>query len=93
MNRRQKAHAALKHALDALGDGSGAIFWGPGVVGSKLSEVDWEAAGAFDQAAQVIVQNVRHLDPSQQDRIPFIAAMRKLAPVVLDVALDLEGDE
>ena len=92
MNARKQAHANLQHALDALGDGSGHDVWGPGPVGDKLWQHDSNAALAFDRAAQVIFGE-RFTRP-QLDYEPFIpSAMRKLAPVILDIRLDALGVE
>ncbi len=96
---RERAKAALEHALAALGDGAGREIWGPGVVGQKL----WEevrdkrepgtglqrsplgqAGVAFDTSAQVAYK-MGFLAPAE-----MYAAMRKIAPVLLEVLLGEE---
>jgi len=95
---RERARAALEHALAALGDGAGREIWGPGVVGEKLWAKAWtqraegwlpatplgQAALAFDVSAQVAWKLGKD-DPAE-----MYAAMRKVAPAILEVLL---GDE
>lgn len=78
-----EAKEALKHALDALGDGSGHEVWGPGPVGAKLHEHSPLAGLAFDTAAVTAVQL------AHTGRHRMTATIRRLAPVLLEV---IEGD-
>lgn len=81
----------LDHALAALSDGSGHEAWGPGPVGAKLHERNSLAGKAFDLAAQGTVEALFKqtiIGPAERPRI--IAAMRKLAPVFLEL---LMGEE
>jgi hypothetical protein len=100
MNQRDIAHAELKHALEALEDGTGHDNWGPGVVGYHLwhrkgtvPEAQY-AAVAFDTATSAIFRMVKSnsatiaLDATEKAR--FIAAMPLVAPALLDVLLDSE---
>lgn len=79
----------LAHALDALGDGSGHDQWGPGPVGLRLHERSGLAGKAFDLAGQSAFEALRwsnhYID--RTGRPKFIAAMRKLAPVFLELLL------
>jgi hypothetical protein len=77
-----EAKEALKHALDALGDGSGHEVWGPGPVGAKLHEHSKLAGMVFDMAAIAAVQ-LQHTG-----RVRMTATIRKLAPVLLEVIDD-----
>jgi len=87
-----KSQRELRHALNALQDGSGWEEWGPGPVGLRLFERDWRAAFAFDAASVAVHRLMREnfggpLSPLKQVR--FIAAMRDVAPMLLRV---LEGE-
>lgn len=97
MNARQKAHAELQHALGALGDGSGHDCWGPAPVGDALYNRDGYAGQAFDVAASAAFMaslvSVRSMTIAPETRPAFISAMRKLAPVILDIRLDALGVE
>lgn len=89
----------LAHALDALGDGAGRELWGPGPVGLKLHERSSVAGKAFDYAASAAVEVFWEMKPGPIDDKPrmigdkprMIAAMRKLAPVFLELLLGDEG--
>lgn len=88
---RKEQRAALGHALDALGDGSGHEVWGPGIVGQKL----WvsghaTAAKAFDGAATTLFVILGQVALGKAERPAFIAAMRQLAPVLFDILLPPE---
>lgn len=75
----------LKHALAALGDGSGHHMWGPGPVGARLHEKGLaQAAAAFDMAAIVAVQ-LKHGGRKRMTR-----TIRLLAPVLLEA---IQGDD
>lgn len=75
----------LKHALAALGDGSGHSIWGPGPVGARLHEKGlFQAATAFDMAAIAAVQ-LKHGGRKRMTR-----TIRLLAPVLLEA---IQGDE
>lgn len=87
----RKEHQALQHALDALSDGSGHGVWGPGVIGQKLWEANEAlAAQAFDAASTTLFVNLGQSTMSKAGRAQFIAAMKKLAPVLLDILLTPE---
>ena len=76
----------LKHALAALGDGSGHEVWGPGPVGQKLyNQGLLVAATAFDQAAIVAVL-LNHNGRKRMTR-----TIRLLAPVILEAIQGEEG--
>ncbi len=89
---RKEQQAALQHALDALSDGAGHEVWGPGPVGEKLWNNHYcYAALAFDQAASTLFA----LQSSSSrialtERAVYIANMKKLAPVMLDILLPPE---
>lgn len=94
------ARRELEHALDALTDGSGHEQWGPGVVGSMLNERNFHAHMAFDRAAQVIFGEEvdachykNELANMALNRSRFIAAMRRLAPIILDIRLAALGED
>jgi hypothetical protein len=89
---RKEEQAALQHALDALGDGSGHDVWGPGPVGHKLHmSGHLLAAQAFDEASITLTQMLDSTALiSRVGRPRFIAAMKKLAPVLLDILLPPE---
>jgi hypothetical protein len=88
---RERAKAALEHALAALGDGAGHTLWGPGVVGNTLWRLRETKAGlAFDTAASVLFRMELFSVIRPDERPRFIAAMSKIAPVLLEVLL---GDE
>ena len=95
MNARQKAHAELQHALDALTDGSGHEEWGPGPVGHELWGRSEVAGYAFDRSAQIALNaglmGAGIISPAYRTR--FIESMRRLAPVILDIRLDAQGVE
>lgn len=81
---RNQHQQALQHALDALGDGSGHQEWGPGPVILKLDAISAPASEAFGTAALVAVKL------GHQGRKKMTAAIRKLAPVLLEV---IQGDD
>ncbi len=92
-SEKDQARRELAHALDALGDGAGKEVWGPGVVGHKLLQRDARASLAFDLASATVWRAMRHFaqiyaELSKEEQPKFIANMRKLAPVVLELLLD-----
>jgi hypothetical protein len=88
---RKEQRAALGHALDALGDGSGHEVWGPGVIGRKLIEGNHPlAARAFDAAAWTLFNQLNYGTRGKVEKAAFIAGMRKLAPVLFDILLPPE---
>lgn len=95
MNARDQAKAEIEHAIDALGDHGGQALWGPGVVGYHLWRRNEVGAMAFDLATIAVFQALRYgdssgapLGPDEQAR--FTAALRVVAPALLDVLLESE---
>lgn len=76
---------ALQHALDALGDGAGHAEWGPAPILERLDGISHPAAEAFAIATQVAVK-IGH-----RSRPKMTAAIRTIAPVVLDVIWGSDG--
>lgn len=93
MNQKNQARLDMRHALDALGDGSGWVVWGPGIVGEALQQKNKTAARAFDAASVTVF--VQGLAPQRDGLVEaerFIHCMRHLAPAILELMLEMEPE-
>lgn len=90
MNEREKAHAALNHALAAAEDRVGQKMGHLTKIGQTLGLENRHAYGAYIWAL-AWVQNSGTL--SYTDQALIVPAVRKLAPVILDLYLDKHGIE
>lgn len=91
MGKREEAHRELEHALAAIADVApdNDKAW---AITRALRERNWTAYGAFDLAQQSIWQahHAFGIGATRDGRVESIAAMRKLAPVMLDILLGEE---
>jgi hypothetical protein len=90
MNEREKAHAALNQALAAAEDRMGQKMGHLTKIGQTLGLENRYAYGAYTWAI-AWVQHSGTLFYTDQAQI--VAAVRKLAPVMLDLYLDKHGIE
>lgn len=90
MNERKKAHDALEHALAAADDRMGRKFNHLTKIGQGLGGVNASAYMAYVWALSW-VQSCAYLNCTEQTQ--SVRAMRKLAPVMLDLYLDKHGIE
>jgi len=83
-HKADKARRELAHALEALEDGAGRSEWGPGPVLMRLGIRSGAAADAFTCAALAT-----HDLLLRTSRPAVIHAIRVLAPVFLELAIDV----
>lgn len=83
-SERERARRELQHALDALSDGAGQELWGPGMLHPQLARRSHLAATAFRLSYRAACSL------GQYEPAASIAAMRKLAPVMLEILLGEE---
>jgi hypothetical protein len=90
MNQRERntARRELAHALDALSDGAGRDWWGPGAVATALHGRSPIAGLALDSAAMTGWDLLQ-----LRSREQCLKCCRALAPAILEVLLGEQPDD
>lgn len=86
-----QARRELAHALEALGDGKALKLGGTHGVYDVLQQRDVRAARAYEASSLIswdLAGAKGKWDPSREQRLRYVANMRKLAPVILELLLE-----